>query len=162
MPQRAAASFWVMPAAHTADTTRTQFIRFRIFEVYTNSDLMRKHFCYKQRMSARNVLLRNLLHHMERRGVTNMTELAHISGVSQSVLSRFQSGRHHSLSFPNIDKIARALHIDVAQLFFSSTDFLPAHQSEAFAGVMEELIPPNREVVLATGRALVESQRKGS
>ena len=56
-----------------------------------------KHLCYKAHMSLRDTLLLNIQHHMKRRSINNMTELARLSGVPQSVLSRFETGKHESI-----------------------------------------------------------------
>ena len=162
IPQRRAASFCVMPAELTKATTATQSIRVCIFVVYTFSDMFSKHLCYKAHMSLRDTLLLNIQHHMKRRSINNMIELARLSGVPQSVLSRFETGKHESISLPHIEKIAKAMHLDVAQLFLTQLTTIPIHRTEAFIGVMEQLTPQEQSVVLATGTALVESRKKSS
>lgn len=112
-------------------------------------------------MSARDTLLHNIRTHMDRRGIGTMTELARLSKVPQPTLHRFESGSHESISLTHIDKIARALQIDVAQLFLPPLASLPIHRSEAFVGVMEQLTPQEQGVVLATGTALIESRKTG-
>lgn len=111
-------------------------------------------------MALRDTLLKNIQHHMKRRSVGNMTELARLSGVPQPTLSKFETGVHDNISLEHIARIARALDIDPAQLFLTTADQLPVHRSEAFIGVMEQLTPDEERVVLATGDALIKSRKK--
>lgn len=112
-------------------------------------------------MSLRETLLTNIHVQMDRRGVPTMTELARLSGVPQPTLHRFESGSHESISLTHIDKIARALQIDAAQLFLPPLTSLPIHRSEAFIGVMDQLTQQEQGVLLATGAALIKSRKTG-
>lgn len=111
-------------------------------------------------MSLRDNLLHNIRAYMAKRGVTTMSELARISKVPQPTLHRFTSGDHDSISLQHIDRIARALEVDVAQLCAPPFKSLPPYQSEAFIGVMEQLTPNEQGVVLATSAALIESRKE--
>lgn len=136
-------------------------MRFRILEVYSNSHCTRNCLCYKTGMTLRKVLLANIHLQMARRSIASMTELAKLSKVPQSTLSKFETGVHDSIKLEHIAKIARSLHLDPAQLFLdTSSTSIPPMEAQSFLGVMEKLDPSDRGVLMATGYALVESRKK--
>lgn len=108
-------------------------------------------------MDIKALLLGNLSERMAQLGVRNLTELAKMSGVSQSVLSRFASGVHASISLDNIDKLARALKVKPAALL-SETGVTPAdHRTQQVLQAMETLPEWGKDVVAASAQAMLES-----
>lgn len=71
-----------------------------------------------KRESARQVFGRNLRRVRRDKGLTQ-EELSHVTGLMQSYLSEIEAGKRN-VSIDNIDAVAKALKISLAQLFEES------------------------------------------
>lgn len=111
-------------------------------------------------MPLREVVLSNIERLMRQRDILTMTELARVSDVPQSVLSRFKTGRHGSISLDALEKIAAALAVTPAQLLERSTSADP--RTVQVVAAMESLPDWGKDAVAASAQALVQSshQRK--
>lgn len=98
---------------------------------------------------------------MEVNEVANPTELARLSGVPQSVLSRFISGVHGSINLDALEKISKALDIEPAQLLERNPRSAPDARTAHVLQAMEVLPDWGKAVVEASATALVESAKGG-
>jgi DNA-binding Xre family transcriptional regulator len=111
-------------------------------------------------MALRDIVLRNLQHYMEVRKVSNMTELARLSGVHQSVLSRFKSGIHGSINLDALEKLATTLEVDASQLLQASRYSVADTHTATVMTAMELLPDWGKEVVAASATAMVQTAKK--
>lgn len=157
---RAASCFCEQPAACSSLSNSGQSIRFRIGRVYTKTDLPGNGEPENPKMPLRDVVLSNILALMEQREIASMTELARLSDVPQSVLSRFKTGRHGSISLEALEKVAQALEVPPSKLLDSSTSADP--RTMTVLAAMESLPDWGKDAVAASAQALVHSshQRK--
>lgn len=106
-------------------------------------------------MALREVVLLNIELLMKARGIANMTELAKLSGVSQSVLSRFKTGTHGSIGLDVIEKLSTALHVPAAQLLQKTTASDPRTAQVLLA--MEDLPDWGKDAIVGAAQAIVAS-----
>lgn len=108
-------------------------------------------------MALRDTVLRNLLHYMQERRIANVTELARLSGVPQSVLSRFQSGVHGSINLDAIEKLAKTLEIDPGQLLQLGKPSVADQRTLSVIVAMENLPDWGKDAVAASAAAMLQT-----
>jgi transcriptional regulator with XRE-family HTH domain len=131
-----------------------QLIRFRIDQVYPKPDIACKWSLDNESMALRDVLLANIERLMKARGIRNMTELARLSDVPQSVLSRFKTGKHGSISLEAVEKLARVFEVPAFELLDPTTG---DPRTAKVLAAMESLPDWAKDAVAASAAALVAS-----
>lgn len=98
---------------------------------------------------------------MRVRDIGTPTELARESGVAQSVVSRFFSGVHSSISLDALEKFAAALEIEPSQLLSrQTTEYLDTRVVQVL-NAMEAMPDWGKEAVAASAEAMMKTVQTG-